>query len=344
MLTPRQELLLGKVVEVYHEAGQPVGSKSLAADVGRRAGARRRSATSSRCSRSTGCSRTRTPPPAACRPTPATATTSTACCRRAARRAAEPAARAVARAPRGRRGDARHDRDALAGHQPAGDRLRAADRDGDDPPRRGPAAAAAGADGRRDHLDRRRHQARCFTFERAGRRRPRRLGRELPERAARRASASARACCTSGSPTRRSAPTSAASSTALAPAFTELAETAEDTLYVDGALAPAVRAPLRGPLAAQRADGDARAPRVAARRAALARSTSATSTCASAARTRRPALRSLALVAANYGLPQRNLGTVSVIGPMRMDYGARDRVRARGRDRAVALRRRRLRD
>jgi heat-inducible transcriptional repressor len=33
-----------------------------------------------------------------------------------------------------------------------------------------------------------------------------------------------------------------------------------------------------------------------------------------------PALRSLSLVAANYGLPQRNLGTVSVIGPTRMDY------------------------
>jgi heat-inducible transcriptional repressor len=33
-----------------------------------------------------------------------------------------------------------------------------------------------------------------------------------------------------------------------------------------------------------------------------------------------PALRSLALVTAGYGLPQRNLGTVSVIGPLRMDY------------------------
>ena len=30
---------------------------------------------------------------------------------------------------------------------------------------------------------------------------------------------------------------------------------------------------------------------------------------------------SLALVAASYGLPQRNLGSVSVIGPLRMDYG-----------------------
>jgi len=33
-----------------------------------------------------------------------------------------------------------------------------------------------------------------------------------------------------------------------------------------------------------------------------------------------PALQSLALVAAAYGLPQRSLGTVSVIGPLRMDY------------------------
>jgi heat-inducible transcriptional repressor len=35
-----------------------------------------------------------------------------------------------------------------------------------------------------------------------------------------------------------------------------------------------------------------------------------------------PALRSLALVAASYGLPQRTLGAVSVIGPLRMNYGA----------------------
>ncbi len=35
-----------------------------------------------------------------------------------------------------------------------------------------------------------------------------------------------------------------------------------------------------------------------------------------------PALRSVALVAAAYGLPRRPLGAVSVIGPLRMDYGA----------------------
>ena len=33
-----------------------------------------------------------------------------------------------------------------------------------------------------------------------------------------------------------------------------------------------------------------------------------------------PELRSLSLVAANYGVPRRNLGAVSVIGPVRMDY------------------------
>jgi heat-inducible transcriptional repressor len=37
-------------------------------------------------------------------------------------------------------------------------------------------------------------------------------------------------------------------------------------------------------------------------------------------------------VAANYGLPRRNLGTVSVIGPTRMDYAT-----AIGAVRAAAL-------
>jgi heat-inducible transcriptional repressor len=33
-----------------------------------------------------------------------------------------------------------------------------------------------------------------------------------------------------------------------------------------------------------------------------------------------PAMRSLALVATGYGMAQRKLGAVSVIGPVRMDY------------------------
>ena len=66
---------------------------------------------------------------------------------------------AVAGPPGGRRRDAGHDRGPVPGHQPAGHRHRAPDRDLDDPPHRGPGAPAPGADGRRHHLDRRRHQA-----------------------------------------------------------------------------------------------------------------------------------------------------------------------------------------
>ena len=35
---------------------------------------------------------------------------------------------------------------------------------------------------------------------------------------------------------------------------------------------------------------------------------------------RTPELRSLSIVGANYGLARRNLGAVSVVGPVRMDY------------------------
>src|SRR5205807_3655572 len=35
-----------------------------------------------------------------------------------------------------------------------------------------------------------------------------------------------------------------------------------------------------------------------------------------------PAMQSLAVVATGYGVAQRKLGTVSVIGPVRMDYAA----------------------
>jgi heat-inducible transcriptional repressor len=105
----------------------------------------------------------------------------------------------------------------------------------------------------------------------------------------------------------------------LAPAFTELAETAENTLYVDGAarLLSEHRfqdlSQLNGLLEA------------------LERRVSLLGVLAAALEQRgiyvrigtenqMPALQTLSLVAANYGLPQRNLGTVSVIGPTRMDY------------------------
>jgi heat-inducible transcriptional repressor len=113
----------------------------------------------------------------------------------------------------------------------------------------------------------------------------------------------------------------------LAPAFTELAATAEDTLYVDGTARLLTehrfqdlsqinelmtmlerRALLLGVLSAALSERDVLV-RIGSENEA-------------------PALRSLALVAAGYGPPQRKLGTVSVIGPVRMDYpGAINSVR-----------------
>ena len=105
----------------------------------------------------------------------------------------------------------------------------------------------------------------------------------------------------------------------LAPAFTQLAETAEESLYVEGtarllsehrfqdvsqlnALLDMLerRVSLLGVLSAALGQRDLYV--------RIGRENEA------------PALRGLSLVAANYGLPQRNLGTVSVIGPTRMDY------------------------
>jgi heat-inducible transcriptional repressor len=114
-------------------------------------------------------------------------------------------------------------------------------------------------------------------------------------------------------------PTERAFLEGLAPAFTELAATAEDSLYVDGtarllsehrfqdvsqlnALLDMLerRVTLLGVLSAALDQRDLYV-RIGAENAA-------------------PALQGLSLVAANYGLPRRNLGTVSVLGPTRMDY------------------------
>jgi heat-inducible transcriptional repressor len=105
----------------------------------------------------------------------------------------------------------------------------------------------------------------------------------------------------------------------LAPAFTELAETAGDTLYVEGAAR----------LVSEYRFQDVS--QLNALMEMLERRVSLLGVLSAALDQRGiyvrighenevPALRSLSLVAANYGLPQRNLGTVSVIGPTRMDY------------------------
>jgi heat-inducible transcriptional repressor len=114
-------------------------------------------------------------------------------------------------------------------------------------------------------------------------------------------------------------PTERAFLAGLAPAFTELEETAENTLYVDGAAR----------LLAEHRFQDVS--QLNALLEALERRVSLLGVLSAAldqrgiyvrigAENTMPALRTLSLVAGNYGLPQRNLGTVSLIGPTRMDY------------------------
>ena len=128
----------------------------------------------------------------------------------------------------------------------------------------------------------------------------------------------------------------------LAPAFTDLAETAEDSLYVEGT------ARLLSEHRFQDVSQLNALLDMLERRVSLLGVLSAALRPARPLRPHRgeneaPALRGLSLVAANYGLPQRNLGTVSVIGPTRMDYGGGDRRRPGRRAPALPLRRRRLR-
>jgi heat-inducible transcriptional repressor len=107
--------------------------------------------------------------------------------------------------------------------------------------------------------------------------------------------------------------------TTLAPAFTELEDTAEDTLFVGGA----ERLLSEDRLQELAQIGDLM--HVLERRVALL------SMLQNAleeprvylrigAENEAPELRSVSVVAANYGLPRRNLGAVSVLGPVRMDY------------------------
>src|SRR3954452_18153720 len=105
----------------------------------------------------------------------------------------------------------------------------------------------------------------------------------------------------------------------LAPAFTELEETAEDTLFVGGA----ERLLSEDRLQELSQIGDLM--QVLERRVALLsmlRSALDTPTVylRIGEENETPELRSVSVVAANYGLPRRNLGAVSVLGPVRMDY------------------------
>jgi heat-inducible transcriptional repressor len=106
---------------------------------------------------------------------------------------------------------------------------------------------------------------------------------------------------------------------ALAPVFTELEEPNQETVYVEGAsrLLTGGRFADVSELNALMDMLERRVTLLGALRSALGERDVLVRI---GAENDAPAMRSLALVAAGYGLPQRNLGTVSVIGPMRMDY------------------------
>ncbi len=105
----------------------------------------------------------------------------------------------------------------------------------------------------------------------------------------------------------------------VAPIFTELAATADDTLYVEGAarLLGADRMPDVGHVNELLTALERRVALLGVLRSALGERDVLVRI---GAENELPALRSFALVAAGYGLPARKLGTVSVVGPVRMDY------------------------
>jgi heat-inducible transcriptional repressor len=105
----------------------------------------------------------------------------------------------------------------------------------------------------------------------------------------------------------------------LAPAFTELEQTAENNLFMEGA------ARLLSEHRFQELSQIAGLLEVLEHRRALLGVLRASLTEPSVylrigAENPTPELKSLSIVAANYGLARRNLGAVSVIGPVRMDY------------------------
>jgi heat-inducible transcriptional repressor len=114
-------------------------------------------------------------------------------------------------------------------------------------------------------------------------------------------------------------PTERAFLNALTPAFTSLADHGEDALYVGGAarLLDEHRVQDLTQINQLMDELERRVAILGVLRVALGERDVFVRI---GAENELPALRSLALVAAGYGLPARKLGTVSVIGPRRMDY------------------------
>ncbi len=106
---------------------------------------------------------------------------------------------------------------------------------------------------------------------------------------------------------------------ALAPVFTELEASSWDSLYVEGT-SRLLRDDRWGDVSNLNTLMDVLERRVALLGALEAALNEREVVVRIGAENEMPQLRSMALVAAGYGLPQRRLGTVSVIGPLRMDY------------------------
>jgi heat-inducible transcriptional repressor len=107
---------------------------------------------------------------------------------------------------------------------------------------------------------------------------------------------------------------------ALAPVFTDLEESSHDTMYVDGT-ARLLQPDRFGDISELNALMDMLERRVTLLGVLRSALSQRDVLVRIGTENNAPALRSLALVAAGYGLPQRRLGAVSVIGPLRMDYG-----------------------
>jgi heat-inducible transcriptional repressor len=114
-------------------------------------------------------------------------------------------------------------------------------------------------------------------------------------------------------------PTERAFLEGLAPAFIELAETAEDALYVEGTARLLTENRFQD-VSQLNALLDMLERRVSLLGVLSAALDQRDLYVRIGSENESPAFQALSLVAANYGLPQRNLGTVSVIGPTRMDY------------------------
>jgi len=118
----------------------------------------------------------------------------------------------------------------------------------------------------------------------------------------------------------------------LAPAFTELEQTAENNLFMEGAarLLSEHRFQELSQIAGLMEVLEHRRALLSVLRASLAEPSVYLHI---GEENPTPALQSVSIVAANYGLARRNLGAVSVIGPVRMDYpGAIGAVREAARE------------